>query len=75
MLCWRDKAQGSKQESGVSFLVHKSLDKYIVEFHGVSERVASSIMNMIKRLNLKVVQVQPAAIVMRKLRASVKMVT
>ena len=35
---WRGKPQDSKHESGVGFLVHKRLEKIIVEFYSVSER-------------------------------------
>ena len=57
VLYWRGKPQDSKQESGVGFLVHKRLEKNIVEFYSVSERVASVTLKLNDRYNLKIVQV------------------
>lgn len=57
VLCCRGKPQGSKQESGVDFLVHKRLEKNMVGFHSESKRGASVIRKMNIRYDLKIVQV------------------
>ena len=57
VLYWRGKSQGSKQELGVGFLIHKSLEKNIIEFYSVSERVASVTIKLNNRYNLKIIQV------------------
>ena len=57
VLYWRGKPLGSKQELGVGFLIHKRLEKNIVEFYSVSERVASVTIKLNTRYNLKIIQV------------------
>ncbi|XP_069970249.1 craniofacial development protein 2-like [Penaeus vannamei] len=57
LLYWRGKPQGSKQELGIGFFIHKRLEKNIVEFYSVSEGVASVTMKPNNRYNLKIIQV------------------
>lgn len=54
MLCWRGKPQGSKQELGVGLLVHKRLEKNIVEFPRVSEKATLITIKMNIMYNLKI---------------------
>lgn len=57
VLCWRGKSEGNKQELGVGFLIHKRLEKNFIEFHSVSERVASVILKLNEKYSVKNVQV------------------
>ena len=57
VLYWRGKPQGSKHELGVGFLVHRRLEKNIVGFCTVSERVVSVTTKLNNSYNINILQI------------------
>lgn len=57
----RGKPQGNRQVLGLGFLVHKHIEKNIVEFHNVRERVASVTVKLNIRYNVNTIQVYLSA--------------